>query len=195
MTLEELNLTCDRLEAAQACRNLAGKLSYYSSAFRAKDILELWDHSADAALELPEGNYKGYDQTAAALKEICGERSDPGMDVALKGVLRIHNVNTDLLEINASCNAAHGVWYSPGLETDLYDPSAPDQKPNKTDTEALAASADYIWRVYAISFVKTEGVWKIQKLSIKTVFDTPFDTPWSSCKNTLWAADRIAPAL
>lgn len=42
MTLEELNLTCDRLEAAQACRNLVGKLSYFDSAFRTNDFIALW---------------------------------------------------------------------------------------------------------------------------------------------------------
>ena len=45
MTLEEMNLACERLEAAQACRNLVGKLSYFDSAFRMKDLLALWDNS------------------------------------------------------------------------------------------------------------------------------------------------------
>lgn len=195
MTLEELNRACDRLEAAQACRNLVGKLSYYDSAFRAKDLLDLWDHSGAAALELPEGSWEGYDQVAAALLQNWGDRSDPGMDIAMRGVLRIHNVNSDLLEINDACDRAEGVWYSPGLETDLFDPADPTAKPDKTDTAGLEASADYVWRVYRVSFVKRDGAWKIQKVTVRTVFDTPFDTPWSACANTLWTPAGVAPEL
>lgn len=195
MTLEELNRACDRLEAAQACRNLVGKLAYYDSAFRAKDLLDLWDHSGAAALELPEGSWEGYDQVAAALLQNWGDRSDPGMDIAMRGVLRIHNVNSDLLEINDACDRAEGVWYSPGLETDLFDPADPTAKPDKTDTTKLEASADYVWRVYRVSFVKTDGAWKIRKVTVRTVFDTPFDTPWSACANTLWTPAGVAPEL
>ena len=195
MTLEELNRACDRLEAAQACRNLVGKLSYYDSAFRAKDLLALWDHSDEAALVLPEGTWEGYDQVAAALLQNWGDRSDPGMDIAMRGVLRIHNVNSDLLEINDACDGAEGVWYSPGLETDLFDPADPAAQPDKADTANLEASADYVWRVYQVSFVKRDGTWKIQKLTVKTVFDTPFDTPWSACENTLWTPAGTVPEL
>ena len=50
--LEELNLTCDRLEAAQTCRNLVGTLSYFDSAFRTNDFIALWADTENAALEL-----------------------------------------------------------------------------------------------------------------------------------------------
>lgn len=195
MTLEELNLACDRLEAAQACRNLVGKLSYYSTTFRTRELLELWDHSEEAALELPEGKWQGYDQLAAGLMETRGDRNDPGMDVKLKGTLLIHNVNSDLLEINETCDSAEGVWYSPGLETDLYDPTAPDSPVNKANTAGLEASANYVWQVYRMTFVKVDGSWKIRSLKVSTIFDTPFDTPWTQCENTLWAADRTPPIL
>ena len=52
MTLEELNLTCERLEAAQACRNLVGKLSYFDSAFRTNDLIDLWADTDQTALTL-----------------------------------------------------------------------------------------------------------------------------------------------
>ena len=60
MTLEELNLTCDRLEAAQACRNLVGKLSYFDSAFRTNDLIALWDTGDNVTLELPGVSLKGF---------------------------------------------------------------------------------------------------------------------------------------
>lgn len=195
MTLEELNLACDRLEAAQACRNLVGKLSYYSTTFRTRELLELWDHSEEAALELPEGKWQGYDQLAAGLMETRGDRNDPGMDVKLKGTLLIHNVNSDLLEINDACDRAEGVWYSPGLETDLYDPANPGAPADKTDTAGLESSASYVWQVYRVTFVKVEGKWKLQKVKVSTLFDTPFDTPWTACENTVWDAHKCVDEL
>lgn len=192
MTLEELNRACDRLEAAQACRNLVGTLSYYSTTFRMQELLELWDHSDAAELELPEGKWQGYEAISKALLQEKGDRNAPGMDVKLKGTLLIHNVNTDRLEINDACDEAEGVWYSPGLETDLYDPANPSAAVDKTDTAGLEASASYVWQVYRVTFVKTEDAWKIQKLKVSTIFNTPFDTPWTACENTIWDAQKCA---
>ncbi len=189
MTLEELNLACDRLEAAQACRNLVGKLSYFDSAFRMNDLISLWDDSQDAALELPGKSYKGF----AAVKEALsakGDRADEGMDIKMRGTLVIHNMNSDALEISPDATTAHGTWFSPGIETDLLDPQNPGVMPDKTDTSGLDAFANYVWQEYSLDFVKRTEGWKIQKVAVRTFFDTPFDTPWSEAKNTMWAPDQ-----
>ena len=83
MTLEELNLTCDRLEAAQACRNLVGKLSYFDSAFRTNDFIALWADTENAALELDGVSLKGFPAVKEYLKK-KGDRNDPGMDIAMR---------------------------------------------------------------------------------------------------------------
>ena len=190
MTLEELNLTCDRLEAAQACRNLVGKLSYFDSAFRTNDLIDLWDTSENAVLELPEVSLKGFDAIQAFLRE-KGDRSDPGMDVTLRGRLVIHNMNCDALTVSDDAKTAHGTWFSPGIATDLIDPKAPETLPDKHNTADLDASANYIWQEYALDFVHTDAGWRIQSLKVRTFFDTPFDTPWSESKHTLWVKDQI----
>ena len=190
MTLEELNLTCDRLEAAQACRNLVGKLSYFDSAFRTNDLIDLWDTSENAVLELPEVSLKGFDAIQAFLRE-KGDRSDPGMDVTLRGRLVIHNMNCDALTVSDDAKTAHGTWFSLGIATDLIDPKAPETSPDKHNTADLDASANYIWQEYALDFVHTDAGWRIQSLKVRTFFDTPFDTPWSESKHTLWGKDQI----
>lgn len=124
MTLEEMNLACERLEAAQACRNLVGKLSYLDSAFRMKDLLALWDNSDEAELRLPDETHQGFEAVKAAL-EARGDRDDAGMDVKMRGTLVIHNMNSDALEISHDAKTAHGTWFSPGIETDLFDPADP----------------------------------------------------------------------
>lgn len=190
MTLEELNLTCDRLEAAQACRNLVGKLSYYDSAFRTNDLIDLWATSDNATLELPGVSLKGF----SAVKEYLqkkGDRNDPGMDIAMRGTLVIHNMNCDALTVAPDAKTAHGTWFSPGIATDLYDPKAPDTVPDKHSTANLEASANYIWQEYALDFVHTDAGWRIVGLKVRTFFDTPFDTPWSESKHTMWGTDQI----
>lgn len=190
MTLEEMNLACDRLEAAQACRNLVGKLSYYDSAFRMKDLLALWDTSDEASIQLPGQTHQGFAAVKAAL-EAKGDRTDEGMDIQMRGALMIHNMNSDALEISPDAKTAHGTWFSPGIETDLFDPADPAGKPDKHDTGKLEASANYVWQEYALDFVRREDGWKIQKLKVRTFFDTPFDTPWSQAKDTMWNKNQV----
>ena len=59
--LEEALLRIDRLEAAQACRNLMGKYSYYHTAFRNREYVELWAKREDSFYRFPFGEYHGYD--------------------------------------------------------------------------------------------------------------------------------------
>ena len=99
MTLEEMNLACDRLEAAQACRNLVGKLSLFRLRFPDEGSAGLWDNSDEAELRLPDETHQGFEAVKAAL-EARGDRDDAGMDVKMRGTLVIHNMNSDALEIS-----------------------------------------------------------------------------------------------
>ena len=62
-TLHELLLQAQRLEAAQACRNLMGKYSYLHTAFRNKEYMELWARREDSRLTMPFGVFEGYEAT------------------------------------------------------------------------------------------------------------------------------------
>ena len=190
MTLEELNLTCERLEAAQACRNLVGKLSYFDSAFRTNDLIDLWADTDQTALTLNDKTYQGY----PAVREFLlkkGDRNDPGMDIAMRGALVIHNMNCDALTVAPDAKTAHGTWFSPGIATDLFDPQDPAAIPDKRNTAELEASAHYVWQEYALDFVNTASGWRIEAMKVRTFFDTAFDTPWSESKDTLWGKDQI----
>ena len=194
MTLEEMNLACERLEAAQACRNLVGKLSYFDSAFRMKELLAIWDPTDEAEIQLPGETHQGFAAVKAAL-EAKGDRTDTGMDIKMRGTLIIHNVNSDALEISHDAKTAHGTWFSPGIETDLFDPADPAATPDKHNTADLEASANYVWQEYGLDFVRREDGWKIQKLKVRTFFNTPFDTPWSQAKDTMWTPDAVVAEM
>lgn len=104
-------------------------------------------------------------------------------------------MNSDALEISHDAKTAHGTWFSPGIETDLFDPADPAATPDKHNTADLEASANYVWREYGLDFVRREDGWKIQKLKVRTFFDTPFDTPWSQAKDTMWTPDAVVAEM
>ena len=59
--LNDLMLQAERLEAAQACRNLMGRYSYLHSAFRNKEFMELWSKRDDVSQTMPFGKFIGYE--------------------------------------------------------------------------------------------------------------------------------------
>ena len=58
--LKDLMLQAERLEAAQACRNLMGRYSYLHTAFRNKEFMELWAKREDVSQTMPFGKFVGY---------------------------------------------------------------------------------------------------------------------------------------
>ena len=58
-TYEELKAGFERIEAAQACRNLMGKYSYLHTAMRNIDFMNLWANRDDDILAMPWGYYLG----------------------------------------------------------------------------------------------------------------------------------------
>ena len=58
-TYEELKAGFERIEAAQACRNLMGKYSYLHTAMRNIDFMNLWANREDDILAMPWGYYLG----------------------------------------------------------------------------------------------------------------------------------------
>lgn len=57
---EQLEHKLLKLEAQEACRNLMGRYSYYGTAFRNKETVELWAKREDAQLMTPWGSYDGH---------------------------------------------------------------------------------------------------------------------------------------
>ncbi|RGB78591.1 hypothetical protein DW070_11435 [Coprococcus catus] len=51
-TYEELKAGFERIEAAQACRNLMGKYSYLHTAMRNIDFMKLWANREDDILAM-----------------------------------------------------------------------------------------------------------------------------------------------
>ena len=180
MTLEELALQVERLQAAQACRNIMGRYSYYHTAFRNKDYMTLWAQRPDSYFKFPFGQYIGYDAIAHCYLVEHGDRDDPGMDQKLQGIMTMHQLDTEVLEVAADCKTAKGVWISPGHETFLRNPENvdPAQEPDK-----LVPDPMWAWSKYEVEFIKdTDGQWKLWHMVLYPLFKTGYHQAWTECE-------------
>ena len=97
--LEQLTTKLERLEAVQACRNLMGKYSYYHTAFRNNEYIDLWAKRDDDLLVMPWGSYKGFEGVKACYLKDHGDRNDPGMLDSLRGAVMMHEMDTEVIEV------------------------------------------------------------------------------------------------
>ena len=99
--LNDLMLQAERLEAVQACRNLMGKYSYLHSAFRNVEFMELWSKRDDVSQTMPFGKFIGYDGVYQSYVGFHGDRNNPEDYEAIRGLMMIHEMCTDVIEVAA----------------------------------------------------------------------------------------------
>ena len=161
--LNELLREAERLEAYQACRNLMGKYSYLHTAFRNKEYVELWAKRDDDRLTMPFGVFKGWEGVRRCYVDIHGDRSIPEDAEAVKGLMMIHEMCTEVIEVAADGKTAKGIWITPGTET---SPAPGKEK------------GSWCWGKYEVEFIKEDGMWKFWKMTLFPLFLTPFDRSW-----------------
>ena len=174
LQLQEALRRIERLEAAQACRNLMGKYSYYHTAFRNKEYVELWANRDDCYYRFPFGEYRGIEAIRHCYLVEHGDRTDPGMDQRLKGMLMMHEMDTEVLEVAEDGQTAKGCWISPGHET----VPAKDLK----DGEEPHGDANWCWGKYEVEFIKDNGQWKIWHMIMFTDIACPLGQNWGTAK-------------
>ena len=170
LQLQEALRRIERLEAAQACRNLMGKYSYYHTAFRNKEYVELWANRDDCYYRFPFGEYRGIEAIRHCYLVEHGDRTDPGMDQRLKGMLMMHEMDTEVLEVAEDGQTAKGCWISPGHET------VPAK--NLKDGEEPHGDANWCWGKYEVESIKDNGQWKIWHMILYPLFKTSFYKSW-----------------
>lgn len=176
-TLELLELKLERLEAAQACRNIMGKYSYYHTAFRNTEYVDLWAKREDALLVMPWGVYHGYEGVKTCYMTDHGDRNDPGTYESLRGAVMMHEMDTEIIEVAADAKTAKGCWISPGHET--YVIRGGDGVGILKDEESGTAHAEWCWGKYAADFIKDpDGRWKIWHMRLYPLFKTEYGTSW-----------------
>ena len=160
---KELMLQAERLEAAQACRNLMGRYSYLHTAFRNKEFMELWAKRDDVSQTMPFGKFVGYEGVYQSYVGFHGDRYNPEDYEQLRGLMMIHEMCTDVIEVAADGKTAKGIWISPGTET------APSPGKEK---------GAWCWGKYEVEFIKEDGVWKFWHMTLYPLFLTPYNRSW-----------------
>lgn len=180
----------ERLEAANACRNMVGRYLYYHSSYKHKEFMDMWaKHTPGTMLEMPWGVYFGYEGVCRCYLE---QHCDYNDIETRRGRLNMHLVTTEVLEVAEDGQTARGVWLSPGIETDKGHPAMTEEEIDPQLLKMLRAklgadydpsvaeppSGEWAWSKYGFDFVKEDGEWKIWKMVIYPLFKAPYDTCW-----------------
>lgn len=161
--LKELMLQADRLEAVQACRNLMGKYSYLHTAFRNLEYVELWAKREDCWITMPFGRFEGWEGVRHCYVDIHGDRSEPDYQEFGKGLMMLHEMDTEIIEVAADGKTAKACFISPGHET------SPAQGKEK---------GAWCWGKYYVEFIKEDGVWKFWHLILYPLILSPYNKSW-----------------
>lgn len=170
-TLEELELGFNRIEAANACRNLMAKYLFYHGAGRHADLIALWADRADCALRMPWGQYDGIDGVKQCYLVEHGNVDESAGDPGLPFVA-IHDLDTEIIEVAGDCQTAKGAWISPGHET---FPSR--EQPGTMEPQ-------WCWGRYGVDFILENGVWKFWHMELAPLFKCPYDKAWTDMEDT-----------
>ena len=139
--------------------------------------MTLWARREDSYFKFPYGQYIGYDAIAHCYLVEHGDRDDPGMDQKLRGIMTMHQLDTEVLEVAADGKTAKGVWISPGHETFLRNPenADPDLEPEK-----LVPDPMWAWSKYEVEFILDEdGTWKLWHMVLYPLFKTSYHRAWT----------------
>lgn len=161
-TPENLLALVENLEAIQCCRNIMGRFIYYNATYRNLDVLPMWAERDDCLVEMPWGLYRGRKGVKDFLVE-QGDRRDPNVHANLKGVMRLYELQSELIEVAEDGKTAQGIWSSPGEDTHL---------------ECWAPIGEWRWCRYAVDFIRENGEWKIWKLRMLPIFRTNYYRSW-----------------
>lgn len=173
--LELLTLKLERLEAVEACRNLMGKYSYYHTAFRNEEYIDLWAKREDDLLVMPWGSYRGFEGVKACYLKDHGDRKDPNVRESIMGAVMMHEMDTEVIEVAADGKTAKGAWLSPGHETYMEGVT-----PGMSDRDQTGvAHAEWCWGKYAVDFIKEDdGTWKIWHMRLYPLFKSEYGKSW-----------------
>lgn len=161
--LNALMLQADRLEAVQACRNLMGLYSYLHTAFRNLEYVELWAKREDTWITMPFGRFEGWEGVRHCYVDIHGDRSEPDYQEFGKGLMMLHEMDTEIIEVAGDGKTAKACFISPGHET------SPAQGKEK---------GAWCWGKYYVEFIKEDGVWKFWHLILYPLILSPYNKSW-----------------
>jgi hypothetical protein len=116
MSEEEMSRQFKRLQGADACENIMGRLSYYYTAARMTELVSLFAQISDVKIEMPWGIYRGSDAASRCffLDHVDRDTEDTARYEKLKGRMVFHDMCSPTVEVAGDGQTARGCWISPG---------------------------------------------------------------------------------
>jgi hypothetical protein len=173
--LEQLERKLQKVEAQEACRNLMGRYSYFHTAFRNREYVELWAKREDDVLVMPWGTYEGFEGVKKCYLEDHGDRSDAKVLESMRGAVMMHEIDTEVIEVAEDLQTAKAAFFSQGHETWVeHEESGIGLQAGKEGT----AHAEWAWSKYAVDFIREDGEWKIWHMRLYPVFKSEYGKSW-----------------
>lgn len=169
MTIQQLDIEFAKVRADRVCENIMGTFSYYYTAFRHKEILEMWAEREDSCFRSPWGVYLGYEGVRRCFLNDLVDRDDLNIErtESLRGQLNIYHLTSSVLQVAGDGQTARAVWVAPGLETRVKDRAAKQ------------AQAYWSWSRFAADFIMVDGEWKLWHLAQAPYFLCAYERCWA----------------
>ena len=166
----------DRVEDIEAIRRLQHTYGYFMDYCRYDDVIDLF--AEDGEVIFLSGVYKGHDGLARMYKILLGQVYTKGKTGPLYGFIADHHMMQDVITVSKDRKTAklRGRCYLT-LGSHETRPDMPDHLPQQIYEAGL----------YENTYVRDNGVWKIQRLQ--------YVLQWQSLYEKGWAHTATDPAL
>ena len=167
-TVNSMSTRLERLEDIEAIRRLHHAYGYFMDYCRYDDVIELFAQNGEAIFL--SGVYKGHNSLARMYKDFLGQIYTQGRTGPLYGFLADHHMMQDIITVAEDGNTAQfrGRCYLT-LGSHNSRPNMPELLPSQVYEGAL----------YENSYVRENGVWKIQKLEYALQWQSLYEKGWA----------------
>ncbi len=187
MAYKHPNYTPDELALRfldiKACESLLGRHTYlYLQCKTREELSTLWcSEDKTPTLGYNYGTYVGYDEIYRCYVEAFESHIKAGdkrmqenfsdirdaapEDIYGVGTMYVDTFTTPVIELAGDCQTAKGLWYAPGIVTEI----------GETRPEAR-----WEWKKVGVDFIKEDGQWKIWHMQFCTDFYITAGTSWAA---------------
>lgn len=160
MSEKSLEERVQRLEDIQQIQNLMARYEYWHTVGMHQNVVDMYaKKTPGVSVEIPHlGKYEGPE---GIRRFWIGANFQT--DTKRDGVLIVHTLTTQVIEVAGDGKTAKGVWISPGLESGPFGGEM---------------NAVWSWNKYGVDFVKEDGEWRFWHFHLYRIFKTPYDKSW-----------------
>jgi hypothetical protein len=162
----------ERLWDTEQCRKLMAKYEYYAFCRTWENVPGMFAERDDIWIDC-EGF--GVFDGARGVRTFFVDWHH-SMEGDARGMMTLHTLSTECIEVAEDGKTAHGLWISPGCETRRH--ATEDRN-----------EAFWIWGLYAIDFIKEEGEWKFWHFRIPHLIVCDYHHSWVDLDGRVMGSD------